>query len=57
MSSPPLELSVFEGGDRDRIRKNYEIVARNLEHKEENIRLYDEFIDEVTGYQRSLRAL
>jgi len=42
---------------RNKIKENYNVIARNLEYKEENLKRYDEFIDVVTGYQRNLRGL
>ena len=56
-NSMQQRAETFVSDIRDKIKKNYEIIARNLEHKEENLKLYDEFIDEIVGYQSSLRAL
>jgi GTPase SAR1 family protein len=42
---------------RTKIGQNYEVIAKNLEDKEKNLGRYDEFIEELTQYQRQLRAL
>ena len=47
----------FVSDIKKKINANYEKIAQNLEDKEESLKCYDEFIEEVTECQRKLRAL